>query len=141
MRKNIHKRKALTGESILNSLQWSRKYLGKSNMTSGNRYKITIERFISDNCSKVITFDFHDNIENKSTIKDWLRCLLLDSEAYLENLWATKTASVYSFMRSFGYNDYKQARKTFEACHEQCRKLKYFFSSREIEVLDRYLND
>ena len=116
--------------NILDLIKVSKKYLGKSNLTSGNKYEITLAYM-----NKQISFDYHDNYKNESNIKDFLYSLMLDTSSY-ENC-----GTIYEFAREFGYKDFKQATKIYNACKKQYEKLNKLFNKQEQEELQELLQD
>ena len=111
---------------LLSMIKFSRTYVRKSPMCSGNEYKI----FISYK-GHWAWFTFHDNFENKSTLKDWLYCLILDMNAY------EFSRDEYDFARNYGYadEDISKARKAYRACEKTAEKLHKIFSEQELDLL------
>lgn len=111
---------------ILSEIKFSRTYVRKSSMTSGNEYEIKL----SHN-GVTRSFAFHDNFENKSTLKDWIYCLIMDMDAF------EYSKDVYDFARSFGYadEDISEARKAYNACKATAHKMHKLFSEEELEIL------
>lgn len=114
--------------ALLSRIRFTRTYVRKSKMCSGNEYKI----FISYN-GHWAWFTFHDNYMNKSTLKDWLYCLVLDMNAY------EFSRDVYEFARSYGYadEDMSVARKAYRACEKTAEKLHKLFSEDELDILSQ----
>ena len=112
--------------ALLSRIKFSRSYVRKSKMTSGNEYKI----FISYN-GHWAWFTFHDNFENKSTLKDWLYCLVLDMNSY------EFSRDEYEFAREYGYDDMSEARKIYRACEKTAEKLHKLFNDSELEILNQ----
>lgn len=110
--------------NILNTITTTKTLKGKSTMTAGNHYEITMTRN-----GKTITFDYHDNIHNKSNKKDFVFALLSDATAY------ESTRNAFDFMAEFGYTDPQQAKEVYNACRVQRNKLYKLFTSEEIEEL------
>ena len=111
---------------LLSRINYSRKFVRSSGMTSGNEYKITL----SYNGNKA-SFVFHDNYENKSTLVDWLECLLLDMGAY------EFCHDVDEFAREYGYepSEYVKASKAYLACKKTAEKLHRLFTDDELDIL------
>lgn len=109
---------------FLGMIKCKREKIGKSDLTSGNAYKITLS-YNGNWCS----FVFNDNFKNRSTKKDFLYCLYLDAMAY-ENV-----RDVFEFAREFGYADWQKARKPYSACKAQSVRLHKLFNEQEIEIL------
>ena len=105
-------------------IKCERKKLGKSEMTSGNAYKITLS-YHGHWCS----FVFNDNFKNASKKKDFLYCLYLDAMAY-ENV-----RDVFEFAREYGYDDWHKACKPYSLCKAQSVRLHKLFNDAEIELL------
>ena len=112
--------------ALLSRIKFSRSYVRKSSMTSGNEYNI----FISYN-GHWAWFTFHDNHENKSTLRDWLYCLVLDMNAY------EFSRDEWEFAREYGYSyeDMSKARKAYRACEKTAEKLHRLFTEAELDIL------
>lgn len=113
-------------KNLLNEINTTKTYIGKSDLTSGNAYRVTLTRN-----GKSIGFIFNDNIYNESDKNDFIWSLLLDSQAY-EN-----ARDLTDFMLAFGYDDYKQAKTIFDACKKQSNRLHKLFNDTEIETLEK----
>lgn len=111
-------------DRLLSMIKFSRTFVRKSKMCSGNEYKI----FISYN-GHWAWFTFHDNFMNKSTLRDWLYCLVLDMNAYDFN------ADEYELARAYGYDDIEQARKVYKACRKTSEKMHKIFNEAELDIL------
>ena len=112
-------------ERLLSMIKYTRTYVRKSDMCSGNEYKI----FISYH-GHWAWFTFHDNFMNKSTLKDWLSCLVLDTLAY------DCSRDVYDFARTYGYeDDMSKARKAYRGCEGNAEKMHRLFTDKELELL------
>lgn len=116
---------------ILDKIKTTKSRLGKSKMTSGDKFKVKIS-YNGKSCYMT----FHDNFKNKSDKKDFICSLLLDSNAYEYD-----TRDLYDFMANFGYTDEKQARKIYNACKRQAQKVNYLFTKQEQEKLQELLMD
>ena len=111
---------------LLNEINATKTYIGKSNFTAGNAYRITLTR----NDIK-IGFIFNDNIYNESDKNDFIWSLLLDSQAY-EN-----ARDLTDFMNEYGYTDDKQAKRAYNACKKQSDRLHKLFNDAEIKTLEK----
>ena len=111
---------------LLSMIKCERKKLGKSEMTSGNAYKITLS-YRGHWCS----FVFNDNFKNVSKKKDFLYCLYLDAMAY------EQSRDVFEFAREFGFADWREARKPYSACKAQSVRLHKLFNDAEIDILSQ----
>lgn len=111
---------------LSNEINTTKTYIGKSNLTSGNAYRVTLTR----NGVKV-GFIFNDNIYNESDKNDFIYSLLRDSQAY-EN-----ARDLTDFMLDFGYDDTTQAKKIYDACKKQSERLHKLFNDAEIETLEK----
>ena len=116
--------------NILNKIQTKKEYQGKSTLTSGNKYLVTI---IYN--GKQIQVDFNDNYLNKSGKKDFIFALLLDANAF------DTTKNAIDFMEEFGYTEPQQAKEVYNACKESAKKLHYLFTKKEIEQLQQLFED
>ena len=118
-----------TYEELLNKITYNVEDLGKSSLTSGNTYKITIKYN-----KKQFTFTFHDNFYNNSDLNDYIQCLRIDSSCYEE------TKNLNDFITSFygdieSLEDYKQKEKAYNACKKAHNALKRLFNSEELELI------
>lgn len=113
-------------EKLLNEINSTETYTGKSNFTAGNAYRVTLTR----NGAKV-GFIFNDNIYNESDKNDFIYSLLSDSQAY------ESTRDLTDFMNEFGYTDEKQAKRVYDACKKQSERLHKLFNDSEIETLEK----
>lgn len=111
---------------LLNEINSTKTYIGKSDLTSGNAYRVTLTRN-----GKGIGFIFNDNIYNESDKNDFIYSLLSDSQAY------ESTRDLADFMHEFGYTDDKQAEQVYNACKKQSERLHKLFNDTEIETLEK----
>lgn len=111
---------------LLSLIKCSKIDLGKSKVTSGNAYRVTLVHG-GERCS----FVFNDNFKNESDKKDFLYCLFLDAQCY------DNARDVWDFAREYfgGYDDMKSARKAYDACRKQYARLHRLFNKAEIELL------
>ena len=109
---------------VLEKIKVKKTLIGKSQMTSGNAYRVTLT-YNGKKCSMV----FNDNYRNGSDIKDFIYSLLLDAAGY---------DNVESFMREFGYKEYSQGKKIYNACKRQYEKLTRLFNEEEINELEEF---
>lgn len=116
----------LTQNTLLNEINTTKTYIGKSDLTSGNAYRVTLTR----NGIKV-GFIFNDNIYNESDKNDFIYSLLSDSQAY------ESTRDLTDFMNEFGYTDDKQAKQAYNACKKQFDRLHKLFNDAEIKTLEK----
>ena len=114
----------------LNEIKTSRYNLGKSEMCSGNKYRIRM----SYN-GVTVSFNYHDNYKNESGVKDYLYALLSDKNAY------ESTRDVNDFMLGFGYKNYNEAKRIREACKRNSEKLEKLFNSEELEEIEKELEN
>lgn len=110
--------------NLLRAIGCDKQCLGKSEMTSGNAYKVTLY-YRGHRCS----FVFNDNFENKSTKKDFLYCLVLDAQAY------DNVSDAWEFARAFGYEYNAETRKLYSECKKQSERLHRLFNDTEIDLL------
>ena len=113
-------------EKLLNEINSTETYTGKSNFTAGNAYRVTLTR----NGVKV-GFIFNDNIYNESDKNDFIYSLLSDSQAY-EN-----ARDLTDFMLAFGYDNIPQAKQAYNACKKQSERLHKLFNDSEIKTLEK----
>ena len=105
-------------------IKFSRTFVRKSEMTSGNEYRI----YISYHGQRA-WFRFHDNFANASTLRDWLYALVLDTNAY------DFSRDLYDFARNYGFEDNAEARKAYKGCKETSEKMHRIFTENELELL------
>lgn len=115
-----------TQKELLNEINSTETYMGKSDCTSGNAYRVTLTR----NGVKV-GFIFNDNIYNESDKNDFIYSLLRDSQA-CEN-----ARDLTDFMNEYGYTDAQQAKQAYNACKKQSERLHKLFNDAEIEILEK----
>lgn len=113
---------------MLESIKCTKSYIGKSEMTSGNAYRITLTYN-----GKSIWFIFNDNYLNKSNKRDFVYSLLSDAQAY------KYAENVDSFMDEFCYTNYAKAKRVYNACKKQYDRVCKLFTSTEAEILEREL--
>lgn len=113
-------------EKLLSEINSTETYIGKSNFTAGNAYRVTLTR----NGVKV-GFIFNDNIYNESDKNDFIYSLLSDSQAY-EN-----ARDLTDFMNEYGYTDEKQTKRVYNACKKQSERLHKLFNDSEIKTLEK----
>lgn len=110
---------------LLNQIKFTKTNIGKSQMTSGDAYRITLT-YKGKKCS----FTFHDNYRNASTKEEIIESLLLDADAY------NNARNFEDFCFEFGYNsDSIKALKVYNACKKQADKLSRLFTNAEVEQL------
>lgn len=120
----------ITIDNIWKNTNGSKKYLRKSNMTSGDEYLCTIKR----SNGKSMTMHFHDNIENKSNYKDWIITMIKDKE------FLASCRSFDDFILELGYDPYD--RRDRDTCYqivnqikENTSNMKKVFTRTEMKVL------
>ena len=114
---------------IFDKVNVTKKLIGKSEMTSGNAYRVNI----SYN-GKRVWFVFNDNYLNSSSKKDLLDCLILDACSY------DCCKSLTDFILEFGYEEMvEQGIKAYKGCKKQSDRLKKLFSSLELTQLQEEL--
>lgn len=110
---------------ILDEIKTSKRYLGKSEMTSGNKYEVRITYK-----NKTIYEVFNDNYENKSDKKEFIYALLSDADAY------NNARNLADFILEYGYEeDEKEAKRVYNACKRQAEKIEKLFTKDEQEEL------
>lgn len=97
---------------MLENVRFKKTCLGKSEMCSGNKYRITLS-----NDNGTIWFVFHDNFHNNSSEREIIECLISDAEAY-ENCY-----NLADFQNEFGYENDKEAERVYYACKKQSERL------------------
>lgn len=106
---------------ILDKINVTKKLIGKSEMTSGNAYRVTI----SYN-GKRVWFIFNDNYMNDADKKELVECLWLDATAYEYN------QDLGDFINEFGYNDdIKAGISAYNGCKKQYERFNKLFTKLE----------
>ena len=120
----------LTLEKLLDRIICLKKCLGKSEMTSGNSYEISVY-YKRSRVQRQIQFVYNDNFKNASTKRDWLYALVLDAKSYEESV------NEDDFALRFGYGlvANKEAHRIYKACKKQSRLLHWMFNEAEIALL------
>lgn len=115
---------------MLESIKMTKTYLGKSEMTSGNKYRITLTYN-----GKSVWFLFHDNMWNNSPKTHIIDCFVRDAYDYMNY------KNIYEFADEFGYDmeDYSIAKRAYNGCKKQYDRLCKLFTSTEAEILEREL--
>lgn len=114
---------------ILKKIKTTKTRLRKSEMTSGDKFKVKIT-YNGKSCYMT----FHDNFKNESKKEDFIYSLLLDADTY------NNITSLADFM-NFGYTDEKEAKAIYNACKRQAQKVNYLFTEQEKEKLQELLMD
>lgn len=106
-----------------------KEYQGKSDLTSGNAYKITIGYN-----KKRYTFIFNDNYKNESNKHDFIYAILSDYQCY---------KSVYNeddFIKEFGYDDsveaFRRGIEAYKSCKKTAQAIERLFTHEEIIQLE-----
>lgn len=116
---------------LLDEIKCTRTNLGKSTMTSGDAFRVTLS-YKGRKCS----FIFNDNYLNKCEKVDFIYCLLRDADAY------NCTKSFEDFAFEFGYNeDSMKAYKIYKECKKQAERTKRLFKNIEIMKLYTEMNN
>lgn len=115
---------------ILEKIKTTKTLLGKSQITSGNKYKVKI----SYN-GKSVYMIFHDNFKNGSDKKDFVYSLMQDANAYRD------CYNFADFMNNFNYTEEKEVQKIYNACRRQSQKFDKLFTEEEQEELQELLAD
>lgn len=115
----------MTLKELLKQVKCKKTLLGRSEMTSGNAYRVTLTHN-----GKKCSFVFNDNMYNKSRKSDFLYCLVLDAQSY------ELSSDIHDFITSFGYClDWQEGVIAYNACMKQSERLHRLFTESEIEVL------
>lgn len=118
--------------NILNELTCSVERIGKSGMTAGDEFRITLQRG-----GKEITFLYHDNIYNDSTLEDYVQALLADKQYYDEIDWHRPKDEIIS---ELGFSEqYDYAEGLLDGLKENAGKVDYMFTKEEQkELMEEY---
>lgn len=117
---------------LLNQIKCTKTNTGKSAMTSGNAYRITLT-YKGRKCS----FIFNDDYLNESDKKDFLEALLLDANHYQQSETLENFMSLYydANINYCYYREIQQYQKIFEACKKQHERLYRLFTIEEVKEL------
>lgn len=117
-------------KTFLDDVKVTKKEIGKSEMTSGNAYRVTISYK-----GKRASFTFNDNYLNQSGKEDLLVCLYNDALA-----WACHQC-FEDFVWEYGYeiHQLKEAKKAYNECRKQDQRLTRIFSEEEIDAMPELL--
>lgn len=116
---------------MLEKIKCKKTYLKKSDLTSGNAYRITLS-YNGKKCG----FVFNDNYLNESNKDDFVYCLLSDSGCY-EN-----SRNFNDFCYMFGYdNNSIKSLNIYKACKKQYEKVKRLFTDKEVQQLNVELEE
>lgn len=119
-------------KTFLDDVKVTKKEIGKSEMTSGNAYRVTITYN-----GKKAGFIFNDNYLNQSGKEDLLVCLYNDALAYAYH------QNFGDFCWEYGYEEtidqLKAARKAYNECKKQDQRLTRLFSEDEIDAMPELL--
>lgn len=116
---------------MLEKIKCTKIVLGKSTITSGDAYRITL----SHN-GKRCSFIFNDNFRNESNKIDFINALECDSNAYE----STKNLNSFMVEFSYSYKNYTEAKKAFDECKKQYERFNKLFTPSEQEQLIEELN-
>ena len=116
--------------NFIDNVKVSKTDLGKSTMTSGNAYRITLTYN-----GKRASFIFNDNYRNEADKETFLVCLYNDAMA-----WAYHQC-FEDFVWEYGYeiHQLKEAKKAYDECKKQDRRLSRLFSIEEIDAIPELL--
>lgn len=114
--------------SILNELTYNIERIGKSDMTAGDEFRITLQRG-----AKEITFPYHDNIYNDSTLENYVQALIADKQYYDEIDWRRPKDEI---INELGFSEqYDYAEELLEELRENADKVDYMFTKEEQKEL------
>lgn len=112
-------------KNILTEIKTTKKLLGKSQMTTGNKYQIKIT-YKNNSCYMI----YNDNFYNSSKKEDFIYCLMLDALAYIDS-----NENYNNFCEMFGY-DAGQGMAVFNGCKRQYIKYNKLFNEAEQKQLN-----
>ena len=116
---------------LLEKINFKKTYLKKSSITSGDQSLITLTYN-----NKRISFHYHDNYFNKSSLKDFLYALIMDSEAY------SGSYNFIDFCNNYGYDsDSIKSLKIYNACKKQYDRFNKLFNESEQQQLQEYFTE
>lgn len=107
--------------AILEKINCKKEYLRKSDMTTGNAYKVKLS-YKGKRCE----FVFYDNYRNESDKNDFLYSLLMDADAY------NNSRDMADFADEFCYDDIRKCMKAYNGCKAQAEKVKRLFTEEEV---------
>lgn len=112
-------------EELLNTIKATKTYLKKSNLTSGDAFRVTLTHNKKRCC-----FIFNDNYFNESNKIDFVRILYDDATCYSDS------CNFEDFCYILGYSsDSLKAYKIYKKCKKQHERLKKLFNDNEIEII------
>lgn len=114
----------MTLNTLLQQIKCKRTYIGKSSMTSGNAYRVTLTYK-----GKQWRFVFNDNYLNKSRKRDFLQSVYFDALAF------QSSQTLPQFKRDYGYENWAEANKAYNACKRACKRLYTLFNDDEINLI------
>lgn len=123
-------------EMLEEEVEMSYEYIGKSDMTAGNHYVVTLERN-----GNSMTCDYHTNIYDELHVSEIVECLLMDRmsmECLSPNYW-----TVDNFRREFGYKEDKsdeEIETIMETIDKNSKDLETLFTEEELETIKKDLN-
>jgi hypothetical protein len=114
---------------LLDEIKCKKTYIGKSTMTTGNKYRVTLTHN-----GKSVWFIFHDNIYNKSSVTDFVDTLMSEAYTIYEYRDYTELAT------DFGI-DYAEAKKLYRGCEHQKARLDRLFTEAELQTLQDEIDE
>lgn len=120
-------------ESAMEKFTFCKTRIEKSEMTSGDKFRITLT---TNKGIRKRTFIFNDNYLNNSSKEEIMRCLV-DDFYIVDNYYG----NIKSFMRDYGYEDIHRANEVFNLCHQNHRNLALVLGRKIIEQLREELKD
>lgn len=117
-------------QDIIDSCSYDLEYLGKSDMTAGDHYIVTLHRG-----NDSVSFDYHDNAFNDSDLTDYVTALVLDAETYKSQNWAVQDI-IDELSPKLSY---EQAEKMLADLKDNAEKAdKLFTESEQKEISENY---
>ena len=124
-------------ETLLNDIKVYTYYSCKSNMTSGNKYKVIIKYN-----NKSVSMVYHDNYLNECKKEDILYCFISDTKCaeygYFEDFCHEFGYDIYN---EDGYSHNKKSLKIYNGCLRQLEKFNRLFNDEEKELLINYFDE
>lgn len=124
-------------EMLEEEVEMSYEYVGKSDMTAGNHYVVTLERN-----GNSMTCDYHTNIYDELHVSEIIECLLMDRmtmKCMYPNYW-----TVDHFRWEYGYSeDHKsdeELKTIMETIEKNSKDLETLFTEEELETIKNDLN-
>lgn len=113
-----------TALELIDELKIKTRKLGKSNISVGDRFAVTLSRG-----NKQMSLKYHACSDNSVELYDVVMCLVLDA------LYAENATSYDDFLSEFDLRDNEQSFRTFNELHANTDALYEMFTQDELNTL------